>query len=472
MKVISESSIYTTSSVLDSATVRVHNHCVSRMASQNYPLRNIDIYRNLPTFDPKITGLTAIVTGANGISGFYTMRALLDSPNRWTKIYALSRRPPSKEMMNLLTVEQQSRVQHVACDFLQSASTIAQAMKNGGVTADYVFFYSYLQPSPPPGSRIWSNADELVKVNSALLANFLEALEIAMLNPRRVLLQTGAKNYGIHIGRSRQPACETDPQPKHLEPNFYYDQEKSLFEYCKRNPATGWNVIRPAWIIGAVTNAQMNALHPYAVYAAVQARRGLPIQFGGDWTNWQQTCFHSTARLTGYFSEWVVLEDKCKNEAFNSTDTSPFTFDRFFEELCRWYGVSGFIAPDEDDSKYDVIVGRKGANTPMGYGPSLDMRISFSLVKWAKDPVNRDAWQEIIETSNGKVNHDPFQDPEAHFSCADAAWLTMTLCTNKARRLGWTGFVDTMESVFEMYRDMVGLGMLPPMIVDSPKPLI
>lgn len=442
------------------------------MSSQNYPLRQIGIYHNLPTFDPNIKGLTAIVTGANGISGFYTMRALLDSPERWSKIYTLSRRPPSDALMNMLTQEQRSRVKHVACDFLQPAETIAKAIKDGGVTADYVFFYSYLQPSPPPGAPIWSNAEELVKVNTALLKNFLDAIEMANLKPRRVLLQTGAKNYGVHIGRSRQPACETDPQPKDLEPNFYYSQEKILFDYCKRNPTTAWNVVMPAWIIGAVTDAQMNALYPYAVYAAVQAHQNAPIVFGGDWASWQYNCFHSTARLTGYFTEWVVLEDKCKNERFNSTDTSPFTFDRFYEELCRWYGVQGFIGPEEDDSKFKVIVGRDGKDSPMGYGPSLDMRYSFSLVQWAKDPENKNSWHEIMKLSGGKITHDPFEDPEAHFSCADAARLTMALSPSKGRRLGWTGFVDTMESVFEMYHDMVDLGMLPPMKVDSAKPLV
>jgi len=443
------------------------------MSSENYPLRQIDIYHGLPNFDPTIKGLTAIITGANGISGFYTMRALLDSPERWSKIYALSRRPPPEDMMNLLTKDQRLRVQHVACDFLQSPSTIASAMKAAKVTADYFFFYSYLQPSPPPGARIWSNAEELVKVNSALLSNFLGALTEIAVKPKRVLLQTGAKNYGIHIGRSRMPACESDPQPKDLEPNFYYPQEEALFEFCKKNPNTGYNVIRPAWIIGAVNNAQMNALHPFAVYAAVQAYKDEPIKFGGDWDNWQFNCFHSTARLTGYLSEWVVLEDKCKNEAFNSTDTSPFTFDRFFEELCRWYGVKkGFVPPEEDDSKYSVFTGRAGKETPMGYGPPASSRASFSLVKWAKESANKKVWQEIMQQSNGKLTHNPFEDPVAHFSCADAAWLTMILCPNKARRLGWTGFVDTMESVFEMYRDMVGLGMLPPMKVDSPKALI
>lgn len=124
------------------------------------------------------------------------MRALLDAPNRWGKVYALSRRPPPEQMMDLLTSEQRSRVQHVACDFLESGEKIAQALKAANVSATHVFFYSYLQPKPPPGAPIWSNADELVKVNSALLSNFLDALPQAGIKPSRFLLQTGAKNYG------------------------------------------------------------------------------------------------------------------------------------------------------------------------------------------------------------------------------------------------------------------------------------
>jgi len=86
-----------------------------------------------------------------------------------------------------------------------------------------VFFYSYLQPKPKPGSGAWSNAQELCDVNSALLDNFLNALPLANLTPKRVLLQTGAKNYGVHLGRARAPYVESDPRVT-LNPNFYYPQ--------------------------------------------------------------------------------------------------------------------------------------------------------------------------------------------------------------------------------------------------------
>lgn len=336
------------------------------MGSEHHPVHHNGIYHSLPTFDPAIKDLTAIVTGANGISGFHTMRVLLNSPERWKKVYALSRRPPPKEMMALLPESQRARVQHVAVDFLHSPEKISEALTGANVTADHIFFYSYLQPKPAPGAAAWSNAEELVKVNSALLDNFLQALPLAKVTPKRFLLQTGAKNYGLHLGRARIPSIESDPQPYQLEPNFYYPQEKLLFSYCQANH-TSWNVIRPAWIIGAVNNAQMNALHPFAIYAAVQAQKGEALSFPRDWDTWQWEAHHSTAMLTGYLSEWAVLEDKCKNEAFNSQDTGPLSWDRFYEELVRWFGAEkGIQPPEEDLSKFKEVKGKGGKETPMG----------------------------------------------------------------------------------------------------------
>lgn len=42
----------------------------------------------------------------------------------------------------------------------------------------------------------------------------------------------------------------------------------------------------------------------------------------------------------------------------------------------------------------------------------------------------------------------------------------------KLRRFGFNGFVDTIESVFEMYQDMAKLGILPTPQVDAARPMI
>jgi len=40
------------------------------------------------------------------------------------------------------------------------------------------------------------------------------------------------------------------------------------------------------------------------------------------------------------------------------------------------------------------------------------------------------------------------------------------------RRFGFNGFVDTMESVFEVYQDMAKMGVIPAPIVNAANPMI
>ena len=256
------------------------------MSSSSQPLRQSGIFRNLPTFDPSIKGLKAIVCGATGISGFHTIRALLDTPDRWSTIYALSRSPLSDDILAFLTEQQRSRIQHVSIDLSSSGDEIARSLKDAGVTADYIFYFAYLSPKSGKSAMDPSSADDLVQANVPPFRNFLQALPLANIKPKRILLQTGGKNYGCHIGRVRTPLVESDPQPKHLSPNFYYPQEDLLETYCREHPETDWNIVMPAGIIGAIQYASMNTFLSFGIYAAVQAYKNEPLCFGGDFTSW------------------------------------------------------------------------------------------------------------------------------------------------------------------------------------------
>ena len=172
-----------------------------------------------------------------------------------------------------------------------------------------------------------------MNTNGGLLRNFLRALEQANIIPKRFVLQTGAKNYGTHLGPAKTPMVESDPRVE-LEPSFYYFQEDMLFEYCRKHN-TSWNIFCPAWIIGAVNNAAMNALHPLAVYAAVQAHKGETLLYPGAMASWLGINEHSTAMLTSYLTEWAALEDKCANQKFNASDTCPIPNNRLWPELAR-----------------------------------------------------------------------------------------------------------------------------------------
>lgn len=86
-----------------------------------------DVFHNLPTF-PSHTGkkYTAIVTGANGITGAHLVRVLAAAPERWETIYALSRRLPT-------VPTPAPQVKNLAIDFLKSVEEIVDALREGGV---------------------------------------------------------------------------------------------------------------------------------------------------------------------------------------------------------------------------------------------------------------------------------------------------------------------------------------------------
>ena len=87
------------------------------------------IYHALPVFPASHEGLTAIITGANGISGYYMLKVLAQAPERWSKIYCLSRRPPAiKEGLP-------DNAEHVALNFMKSPQEIAGALKEHGIKA-------------------------------------------------------------------------------------------------------------------------------------------------------------------------------------------------------------------------------------------------------------------------------------------------------------------------------------------------
>ena len=116
------------------------------------------LFYGLPTF-PAHDGkkYTAIVTGANGISGSEIVNVLAAAPERWETIYAMSRKPPKSN---------NPRVKPIAADFLSSTpEQLAALYEKEGVKADYVFFASYMQPPAPEGAAMWSNTEDLDKVN-------------------------------------------------------------------------------------------------------------------------------------------------------------------------------------------------------------------------------------------------------------------------------------------------------------------
>ena len=104
--------------------------------TQTQLVRSHGIYHGLPTFpdEPAYRDLSAIVTGASGISGQHMIRVLAQAPQRWKKIYAMSRRPPPEYLLKKLGA-QAGLVEHIPLDFFAGKDKMGKALEEKGVQA-------------------------------------------------------------------------------------------------------------------------------------------------------------------------------------------------------------------------------------------------------------------------------------------------------------------------------------------------
>ncbi|KAF4458447.1 nad dependent epimerase dehydratase family [Fusarium albosuccineum] len=410
---------------------------------------------------PEYQDLTAIVTGANGLTGGSMVKLLSSLPTRWKHVYCLSRRPPSEQVLRTLGPDAVSRITTITCDFLADPESLARTLSQAIPKVDYTFYFTYMQPQSDKAGLQgqWSNAEALTEANSKLLSNFLDALSLSNLIPKRFLLQTGAKHYGFHYGPATNPSFESDPRVT-LESNFYYPQEDLLFEFCQKH-SISWNVVRPSFIIGTATDSALNHLVGLSVYAAVQAHLGQPLEFPGDYATWDREHCQSTAMLNARMEEWAVLSPNTANEAFNMQDGNPYTWGRLWPYLASWYGAE-WNPPTSGESRYKAIQGTYEV-PPRGYGHRGTSRYSFTFYEWSQKSEVEKAWKELAKIH--KIQFDPFHRRDITFGHADAAVLggwPLSLSMRKARRLGWFGFADSYHSVFTNIWNMANLGLLVP----------
>jgi hypothetical protein len=85
-------------------------------------------------------------------------------------------------------------------------------------------------------------------------------------------------------------------------------------------------------------------------------------------------------------------------------------------------------------------------------------------VSWAKKPEVQKAWAELIQKHNLRVDKLEDMDIDRIFGFADGSLVggTLDMSMNKARKMGWHGFVDTNECFREVLDDFAKIGMIPP----------
>jgi len=256
---------------------------------------------------------TALITGATGVVGRNLLAYLLQQAD-W-KIVTVSRRRP----------QIRGEFEHCAIDLLDPNACTAAAPALKQVT--HVFHAAYVERAE---AAAW------VSDNTAMLRNLVEALEPVATGLAHVHVMHGTKWYGNHHGRFKTPAREDDP--RHMPPNFYYNQWDYLLDRCRDR---AWTVssARPHAICGDGVGSPMNLPMVLAVYAVLSRELGLPLQFPGSEANYRALYQVTDATLLARAMVWMATEPRCANEAFNITNGDLIRWENFWPRMAAYWDM-------------------------------------------------------------------------------------------------------------------------------------
>ncbi len=255
---------------------------------------------------------TAVIAGATGVVGRNLLAHLSTLPD-W-QVVALSRRKPDLE----------GDYRHLAVDLSDPEDSRAKLAQLSDAT--HAFFAAYVEV---PGG--WPAQ---VAPNLALLRNFLDGLETAAPGLTHVSLMEGTKWYGSHLGPFKTPAKEDDP--RHLPPNFYYDQQ-DLLVARQAGKAWTWSAARPHAVCGFALGNPMNLVMAIAVYASICKALGIPLRHPGSLANHRALYQVSDAGLLARALTWMAESPAAENQAFNITNGDLFRWEQIWPRVARFF---------------------------------------------------------------------------------------------------------------------------------------
>ena len=264
----------------------------------------------------------ALIAGATGAASIRLVELLGYDPG-W-EVLGLCRNPPKHSFG--------PNVRYAAIDVEDGAAVRQVVDANPGVT--HVFYCCR--------AKHGETGVESVADNVAMLAGILDAVAQAP-SLQHFHLVEGGKWYGMHLGAFPTPAYEDDP--RHLPPNFYYDQEDLLRER-QRGQTWTWSASRPNFISDNSPERPRNLVAVLGAWAAFCRECGMALDFPG-----KPAAFTALAELTdathyARAMRHIATTPACANQAFNVTNGEPYRWQRFWPRLARLYGLEvGTIRP-------------------------------------------------------------------------------------------------------------------------------
>jgi nucleoside-diphosphate-sugar epimerase len=345
---------------------------------------------------------TALVIGGVGVIGRNLVNHLSALPD-WD-ILAVSRRTPDfSSRARFLSVDLHDRGQ--ACERL------------GGLTEITHIFYTALD-----GGLAASNTTR----NLALLANAVDAVAPVAKGLQRIVLMQGGKAYGRHIRGFKTPAKETDP--RHMPPNFYYDQEDYI-RALQVGKAWTWSALRPESVLGFSVGNPLNLLNVIAVYAVISKELGLPLVYPGSPLAYHTLMQATDSDLLARAQCWAATAPNAANEAYNVTNGDVFRFEQVWPRFADFFGMK----------------------------TGQPLHLSLVEVMADKAPV----WDHIV--ARHRLRPQAYADV-ANWEFGDFTFHTdwdLILADGKRFRAGFTETLDTEERFLELFQQLRDENVIP-----------
>jgi nucleoside-diphosphate-sugar epimerase len=284
-----------------------------------------------------------------------------------------------------------------------------------------------------------------------MLQNFLDALDStgASQDLKRVILVTGAKHYGVHLGRPKEPMEESFPwlRDSKWPPNFYYRQQDIVHKFCDEHKIE-WIVTYPNDVIGYAKGNFMNLATALGIYAAVTKELGQDLVFPGNPFFYSSFDCFTESKLHAQFVEWAALSPRTGNQAFNVVNGDTESWENLWPRVANRFGMkvkeNQFESPV--DPKHQEMEGEPPVSIfaeeigLVGQIKPSNVKLQLDLTKWNQDKRVRQAWGTLAEREG--------LETEA-FDKATWAFLNFILgreypiviSMSKARQFGWAGYV-------------------------------
>jgi nucleoside-diphosphate-sugar epimerase len=256
----------------------------------------------------------ALVAGATGASAKRLVEVLAASG--W-RVIGISRRPgPSA-----------GPVTRIAAD-LADADALARVLKpHTDIT------HAFYTARAAHGESGVESVDD----NLHLFRNTLDAVTRVAAGLQHVHLVEGTKWYGMHLGPFPTPARED--QPRHLPPNFYYDQQDLLTERQHGERWT-WSASRPNFLCDFAPDRPRNAPALVGAYAAICRELQTPLDFPGT-----EACYRAMADVTDATQlaramVFLATSDRARNQAFNVTNGDTYRWCNLWPRIAADFGIA------------------------------------------------------------------------------------------------------------------------------------